>query len=52
MPQANIPNETTEFPPKQDFCVSANIPVPPLDLGFFEVKALVMAGPVPFSFGK
>lgn len=40
-----------EFKDKMDFCVSANIPVPPLDLEFFNLRQHFMVGPVPMSLG-
>jgi hypothetical protein len=40
-----------EFQDRTDFCVSANIPVPPLDIPFFEFKHRFMAGPIPMSLG-
>ena len=41
-----------EFKNKVDFCVSANIPVPPFDIPFFSVRQHFMVGPVPLSLGK
>ncbi|XP_052224342.1 uncharacterized protein LOC127839993 [Dreissena polymorpha] len=41
----------TEFPDKVDFCVSANIPVPPFDITFFNIRQHFMVGPVPLSLG-
>ena len=42
-----------EFKNKIDFCVSANIPVQPFDIQFFEPITLpFMVGPVPMSVGK
>jgi hypothetical protein len=40
-----------EFQDKIDFCVSANIPVPPFDLPFFTLQHHFMAGPIPMSLG-
>ncbi|XP_053407458.1 uncharacterized protein LOC123547213 isoform X2 [Mercenaria mercenaria] len=40
-----------EFKNKVDFCVSANIPVPPFDIIFFDVRQHFMVGPVPLSLG-
>ncbi|KAL4222206.1 hypothetical protein ACF0H5_018244 [Mactra antiquata] len=41
----------SEFKDKMDFCVSANIPVPPFDLTFFDMRYYFMVGPVPLSLG-
>lgn len=40
-----------EFKDKMDFCVSANIPVPPFDITFFNVRQHFLVGPVPLSLG-
>lgn len=40
-----------EFKDKVDFCISANIPVPPYDITFFNVRYHFLVGPVPLSLG-
>ncbi|KAH3823844.1 hypothetical protein DPMN_125667 [Dreissena polymorpha] len=47
-----IETTSTEFPNKIDFCVSANIPVPPVDIVFFRKTIRMMVGPVPMTFSK
>lgn len=44
--------EGTEFPNKMDFCIGANIPVPPYDMEFFNYHQIFPIGPVPMSLGK
>lgn len=41
-----------EFKDKLDFCLAANIPVPPYDLEFFNLRYHFMVGPVPLSLGN
>ena len=43
---------TKEFKDKVDFCLSANIPVPPFDVNFFSLRYHFLVGPVPLSLGK
>lgn len=50
--RAILADVATEFANKVDFCVSANIPVPPFDMTFFNVRYHFMVGPVPLSLGK
>ena len=45
-------NIIKEFKDKVDFCLSANIPVPPFDVNFFNLRSYFMAGPVPLSLGN
>ena len=40
-----------EFKDKVDFCLSANIPVPPFDVSFFDLRYHFVVGPVPLSLG-
>ncbi|KAH3823822.1 hypothetical protein DPMN_125645 [Dreissena polymorpha] len=47
-----IETAPTEFPNKIDFCVSANIPVPPVDIVFFRKTIPIMVGPVPMTLSK
>ena len=41
-----------EFKDKVDFCLSANVPVPPFDVEFFKLRSHFLVGPVPLSLGK
>ncbi|WAR20850.1 CRB-like protein [Mya arenaria] len=49
--RAKLADAATEFASKIDFCVSANIPVPPFDIVFFNLRQHFMVGPVPLSLG-
>ena len=40
-----------EFKDKVDFCLAANIPVPPFDVEFFNLRNVFFVGPVPLSLG-
>jgi len=48
---AKLLDVATEFANNVDFCVSANIPVPPFDMTFFDVRYHFLVGPVPLSLG-
>jgi hypothetical protein len=50
-PAEQLGKISKEFQDKVDFCISANIPVPPFDITFFRVHQLFMIGPVGFSIG-
>ena len=41
-----------EFKDKLDFCLSADIPVVPFNVPFFDVRYHFVVGPVPLSLGN
>ncbi|KAK3083736.1 hypothetical protein FSP39_002337 [Pinctada imbricata] len=40
-----------ELDAKMDFCVSVDLPIPPLSITFFDLSHLFMVGPVPLRLG-
>ncbi|WAR20774.1 hypothetical protein MAR_014748 [Mya arenaria] len=50
--RAKLADAATEFANNIDFCVSANIPVPPKDIPFFEYKNLFLLTLTPWVGGK